>query len=121
MYKPPKKLKLDIIVSGYEEDKESIVKPIIENLQKQLDKLDRTDIGVMFGLGSKKDNNLAEIQNNVLSQSLNTEYYVMLDCTNKILIMPNYILSILKIIEENERTENENEVLILNGINKCQP
>lgn len=120
MYKPQKKLKLDIIVSGYDEDKQSIIKPIIENLQKQLDKLDRTDIGVMFGLGSKKDNNLAEVQNNVLSQSLNAEYYVMLDCTNKILIMPNYISSLLKIIEQNERIENQNEVLILNGINKCE-
>ena len=120
MYKPPKKLKLDIIVSGYDEDKESIVKPIVENLQKQMDKLNRTDVGVMFGLGNKKDDNLADIQNNVLSQSLNTEYYVMLDCSNKILIMPNYISSLLKIIEENEGTENQNEVLTLNGINKCE-
>ena len=120
MYKPPKKLKLDIIVSGYDEDKESIIKPVIETLQKQMDKLDRTDIGVMFGLGNKKDNNLAEVQNIVLSQSLNTEYYVMLDCTDKILIMPNYISSLLKIIEQNEGTENQNEVLTLNGINKCE-
>jgi hypothetical protein len=120
MYKPPKKLKLDIIVSGYDEDKESIIKPVIETLQKQMDKLDRTDIGVMFGLGNKKDNNLAEVQNNVLSQSLNTEYYVMLDCTDKILIMPNYISRLLKIIEQNEGTENQNEVLTLNGINKCE-
>jgi hypothetical protein len=115
MYKPNSKLKLDIIVSGYEEDKDKI-KPVIESLQRQLDDTKREDIGVMFALGQRSTDNLAEIQNKVITTMLNTEFYAILNCTDSFIVMPNYIESLIKTIEE---SNGDDSVLTLHGINKC--
>ena len=115
MYTPQKKLKLDIILSGYEEDKDKI-KSVIQSLQKQLDDTRRLDIGVMFGLGNKKEDNLLEIRNKVITTMLNTEYYVILECVDTFEVMPNYIQSLIQIIEKNESPET----LTLHGIIKYE-
>ena len=113
MYQTQNKLKLDIVISGYEEDKDKI-RPVIESLQGQLNKINRNDIGVMFGLAQRSTNNLEEIRNKVITTMLNTEYYTVLDCTENFIVMPNYIESLIKNIEENDE-----ETLKLFGINKC--
>lgn len=103
MYNTPNKLKLDIIIIGYEEDKEKI-RPVIENLQSQLNTLNRKDVSVLFGLGLKEPDNIEEIKERVKTMT-NCEFYTFLDLTQSFSVMPNYIESLLRIIEENENTE----------------
>jgi len=84
-------------------------------LQKQLDDTRRLDIGVMFGLASKEANNLLDVRNRIITTMLNTEYYVILECIDTFEIMPNYIQSLIRIIEE-----NNNETLEHYGIIKYE-
>jgi hypothetical protein len=116
MYQPKNKLKLDIVLSGYEEDKEKI-RDVVNSLQKQLNDLNRLDVGVMFGLASKSLDNLADVKNRVITTMLNTEYYTILECIDTFEIMPNYIQSLIKLIEDNY---NEDEILKEHGIIKYE-
>jgi|APFre7841882793_1041355.scaffolds.fasta_scaffold06539_5 cobalamin biosynthesis Co2+ chelatase CbiK len=118
MYNTPTKLKLDIIIIGYEEDKEKI-RPVIEHLQEQLNKINNKEVSVLFGFGTKEPNNIDEIKGRLKTMT-NCEYFVFLDLTESFLVMPNYIESLLQIIKENESTELGQEIIAINGINKWQ-
>lgn len=117
MYKTQQKLKLDIIISGWEEDKYSI-REVIESLQAQLQKVDRSDIGAMFAFGNKKDNNIKEVLHRAINEMSNSEYYTVLDCSEQAMVMPNYVERIIELINEAETGGDESkEKLILLGIN----
>ena len=116
MYRTDNKLKLDIIISGYTEDKE-LLRPVIENLQKQLDEINRTDISVLYSLCSKNDTNPDVILENAIKNHSYSEYYVVLNCKESFYVMPNYIRGIIDLIEKNENPNME-EVLKHHGINK---
>jgi hypothetical protein len=118
MYNTPNKLKLDIIIIGYEEDKEKI-RPIIENLQSQLNNLNRKDVSVLFGLGRKDPDNIQEVKEKLKTMT-NCEYYVFLDLTETFFVMPNYADSLLKVIEDNENSEGGQELITLHRIVKWQ-
>lgn len=105
MFQQQNKLKLDIVISGYDEDKDKI-KNVIGNIQSQLDNIGREDVSAMFALGNKKDNNLEEIRNNAINTMLKTEYYTVLECVENFDVMPNYIQSLLRIIEQAEEENN---------------
>ena len=118
MYNTPNKLKLDIIIIGYDEDKEKL-NGVVQGLQSQLDKLKNRNVGVMFAFGIKEPNNIEEIKGRAKTMT-NCEYFVFLDATESFVVMPNYIESILKVIDENESTELGQEIIAINGINKWQ-
>lgn len=113
MYRTDNKLKLDIIISGYTEDKE-MLRPVIDNLQKQLDSINRTDISVLYSLCSKESNNQDSVLEHAIKQHSYSEYYVVLNCKESFYVMADYIKKIINLIESNT-TE---EILINNGINK---
>jgi hypothetical protein len=118
MYNTPNKLKLDIIVIGYEEDKEKI-KPVIESLQGQLDRINKKDVSVLFGLGIKDPDNLEDVKGRIIKMT-NCEYYTFLELTETFSVMPNYIESLLKTIKDNENTEDGQTLIALHGIVKWQ-
>lgn len=115
MYSTENKLKLDIIISGYTEDKE-MIRPVIDSLQKQLDEINRTDISVLYALCSKNDTNQDVILENAVKYHSYSEYYVVLNCKESFYVIDNYIKSVINIIEN---TENPSEEFLKNyGINK---
>jgi hypothetical protein len=116
MYRTENKLKLDIIISGYTEDKESL-SLVINNLQKQLDEINRTDISVLYSLCSKEATNQDAVLQHAIEQHSYSEYYVVLNCKESFYVMPNYIRGIIDLIEKNENPNME-EVLKHHGINK---
>ena len=113
MYRTNNKLKLDIIISGYTEDKE-MLRTVIDSLQKQLDEIGRTDIGVLYSLCSKEDVNPDSVLENAIKYHSYSEYYVVLNCKETFYVISNYIKKTIQIIEKNNTDEN----LLLNGINK---
>lgn len=116
MYQTQQKLKLDIIIIGYEEDKEKL-RNVVDSLQSQLNKQKRKDVGVMFAFGNRE--NIEEVKGKSLGMT-NSEYVVILDCTETFNVMPNYIDSLLKIISDNEEKENGVQIIISHGINKLK-
>lgn len=118
MYNTPNKLKLDIIIIGYEEDKEKI-RPVIESLQAQLNATNRKDVSVLFGLGLKEPDNIEDVKERLKTMT-NCEYFIFLDLTQTFIVMPNYVESLLKVIEDNENSEGGQEVISLHGIVKWQ-
>lgn len=118
MYNTPNKLKLDIIIIGYEEDKDKI-RPVIETLQSQLNTLNRKDVSVLFGLGLKDPDNIEEVKGKLKTMT-NCEYYTFLELIETFSIMPNYIESLLRIISDNEATEEGQALISLHGIVKWQ-
>jgi hypothetical protein len=118
MYNTPNKLKLDIIIIGYEEDKEKI-KPVIESLQEQLDRINKKDVSVLFGLGIKDPDNIHDVKGRLVTMT-NCEYYTFLELTENFSVMPNYIESLLKVIKDNEDTEDGQALIALHGIVKWQ-
>ena len=116
MYKTPNKLKLDIIIIGFDEDKNNL-RAVVDNLQEQLNRINRQDIGVIFGLGTKEPNNIEEIKQRVLGMT-NCEYFVFFNATESFFVMPDYIQNLIRIIESSENEENGDEIIAAHGINK---
>lgn len=115
MYRTENKLKLDIIISGYTEDKENL-RIVIDNLQKQLDALNRTDISVLYSLCSKEHLNQDSVLEHAIKQHSNSEYYVVLNCKESFYVLPNYIKDMINLIES--ENPDKDELLKNNGINK---
>tara|TARA_R110000868_G_scaffold3590_1_gene22644 strand:- start:340 stop:687 length:348 start_codon:yes stop_codon:yes gene_type:complete len=97
MITPPEKLKLDILVFGYEKDKEYL-KDFFAKLQGQLDKLNRTDIGVLFGLANEEEDSLDKVKNH-LTTMVAAPNYVFLDATEIKFILPNYIENLARLLD----------------------
>ena len=87
MYRTENELKLDIIISGYTEDKDKL-RVVIDSLQKQLDELNRTDVSALYALGGKEDKNFDYIIKNAIENFSFSEYYVILDCKESIYVAP---------------------------------
>jgi hypothetical protein len=115
MYSTPQQLKLDIAILGYEEDKDKL-KILVESFQMQLDNLKRNDVGVLFGFGQKYPDNIDEVKGRLVS-NVAAKYYVLFDARESFMILPNYLESMLKILEGNENGAHAEEILLLNGIN----
>lgn len=111
MFTPPEKLKLDILVYGYEKDKETL-KDFFAKLQGQLDTINRTDIGVLFGLADGEEGSLDRVKSNLLSM-VAAPNYILFDATQTTFILPNYVETLAKIVD----SDNE-EVKELNGFLK---
>ena len=97
MFAPPEKLKLDIVVFGYEKDKDTL-KDLFAKLQGHLDNLNRTDIGVVFGL-SDSVVNLEQVKGNLINMVV-APNYVLFDATESTFVLPNYIDSLAKLVDE---------------------
>lgn len=108
-------LKLDVAILGYEEDKEKL-KVLIDSFQIQLDNLKRNDIGVLFGFGQKYPDNIEEVKQRLVGNVV-AKYYILFDARESFMILPNYLESMVKILEANEQSAHAEEMLLLNGIN----
>jgi len=111
----PMPLKLDIAILGYEEDKDKL-RVLIESFQKQMDDTKRQDIGVLFGFGQKHPNNMDDVKGRLVSH-VTAKYYVIFDATESIMVLPNYVESMLRVLEANENNQNAEAILLYNGIN----
>jgi hypothetical protein len=106
MFATPEKLKLDILVFGYEKDKEKL-KDFFAKLQGQLDNSKRTDIGVLFGL-SESEENLPNVKNKLIDM-VAAPNYIFFDATETTFIMPNYIESLGRMVDgEDEQVKELN-------------
>jgi hypothetical protein len=108
-------LKLDIAILGYEQDKEKL-KNLIEIFQKQLDEIKRQDVGVLFGFGQKYPDNIDEVRGRLVS-NVTAKYYILFDATESFMVLPNYLETMVRILEANENNENAEAILLYNGIN----
>jgi hypothetical protein len=108
-------LKLDIAILGYEQDKEKL-KHLIEIFQKQLDEIKRQDVGVLFGFGQKYPDNIDEVRGRLVS-NVTAKYYILFDATESFMVLPNYLETMVRILETNENNENAEAILLYNGIN----
>ena len=108
-------LKLDVAILGYEQDKEKL-KLLIENFQKQLDEIKRQDVGVLFGFGQRYPDNIDEVKGRLVS-NVTAKYYILFDATESFIVLPNYLESMLRVLELNENAENAESILLYNGIN----
>lgn len=111
----PMPLKLDIAILGYEEDKDKL-RLLIESFQKQMDDTKRQDIGVLFGFGQRYPNNIDDIKGRLVS-NVTAKYYIIFDARESFMVLPNYIESMLRVLEANEGNENAEAILLYNGIN----
>ena len=114
MFAPPQKLKLDILVFGYEKDKETL-KDFFAKLQGQLDNLTRTDIGVLFGLADNEEGSLDKVKSQLVTM-VAAPNYIFLDATETTFILPNYIESLAKILDGD--TPYSDELREYNGFKK---
>jgi hypothetical protein len=108
-------LKLDVAILGYEQDKEKL-KVLVQSFQTQLDNLKRNDVGVLFGFGQKYPDNIEEVKQRLLG-NVTAKYYILFDATESFIILPNYLESMVRILEGNEEGAHAEETLLLNGIN----
>ena len=111
----PMPLKLDIAILGYEEDKDKL-KVLVESFQKQMDDTKRQDIGVLFGFGQRNPDNIHDVKGRLVS-NITAKYYIIFDATESVMVLPNYIESMIRILEANEGNENAEAILLYNGIN----
>jgi len=74
MFDPHGPLLLDILIPGYEEDKE-IVKPLIESVQKELDWIRRNDINAAFYFGKRGEHSWEQLQE-FLKKNCHSKYFV---------------------------------------------
>jgi hypothetical protein len=111
----PMPLKLDIAILGYEEDKDKL-RLLIESFQKQMDDTKRQDIGVLFGFGQRYPDNIDDVKGRLVS-NVTAKYYIIFDARESFMVLPNYIESMLRVLEANEGNENAEAILLYNGIN----
>lgn len=105
MFTTPEKLKLDILVFGYEKDKETL-KDFFAKLQGQLDKLNRTDIGVLFGLADGEDGSLDKVKAQLLTM-VAAPNYIFFDATETTFILPHYIDNLARIVDSEDADAKE--------------
>jgi hypothetical protein len=105
MFATPEKLKLDILVFGYEKDKETL-KDFFAKIQGQLDKLNRTDIGVLFGLANEEEDSLDKVRTQLLTM-VAAPNYIFFDATESTFILPNYIENLARIVDSGDTDAKE--------------
>jgi hypothetical protein len=98
MFSPPNKLKLDVLVYGYEKDKEQL-KDFFAKLQGQLDAINRTDIGIVFGLADDKEGSLDKVKSE-LENMVAAPNYIFFDATETTLLMPTYIENLARLVDD---------------------
>ena len=108
-------LKLDIAILGYEHDKDKL-KNLVENFQQQLDESKRQDVGVLFGFGQKKPDNMDDVKGRLVS-NIAAKYYILFDARESFMILPNYLQNMIRILEENENNPEAETILSMYGIN----
>ena len=89
---------------------------LIESFQKQMDDTKRQDIGVLFGFGQRYPDNIDDVKGRLVS-NVTAKYYIIFDARESFMVLPNYIESMLRVLEANEDNENAEAILLYNGIN----